>query len=70
MHTVLAVAEAAMYLVGAVFLLGGDVDVLVDAVEQPQQELLCIVLHTAAILRTVPRHRRPRPDITQIYLNV
>ena len=70
MHTVLAVAEAAMYLVGAVFLLGGDVDVLVDAVEQPQQELLRVVLHAAAILRTVPRHCRPRPATTQIYFYI
>ena len=70
MQTVLAVAEAAMYLVGAVFLLGGDVDVLVDAVEQPQQELLCIVLHAAAILRTMPRHCRPRTATTQIYFYI
>jgi len=46
-----------MNLVGTIFLLRSDVYVLVYPIEQPQQELLCVVLHIATILHAVPRHR-------------
>ena len=46
-----------MNLVGTIFLLRSDVYVLVYPIEQPQQKLLCVVLHIATILHAVPRHR-------------
>ena len=48
-----------VYLVGTVLLLRGNVYILVYPVKQPQQELLRVMLHAAAILRAVTRHRRP-----------